>query len=105
MQSPTTSELNESSVSPDAPGKPRRRKSVNPPECNAKNLAKQLRALLAKQTIEIALQFYTPELVGMIEKSDPELQAIIREAATQNIEIAELCNAIDLEDARLASVH
>ena len=105
MQSPTTSHLNESPVSANAPAKPKRQKSVSRLECNAKNLAEQLHALLAKQTIEIALQFYTHELVGMIEKIDPELRAIIRQAATHNTDIAEICKVIDLEDARLASTH
>jgi hypothetical protein len=105
MQATTKSELNDSSVPANTPAEPKRRKSVSPPECNAKNLAKQFRALLAKQAIEVVLQFYTSELVGMIEKYDPELRAIIRQAATNNTNIAEICRVIELEDARLASTH
>lgn len=105
MQSHITSHLNDSPVSSNAPAKPKRQKGVSRLECNAINLAEQLHALLARQTIEIALQFYTAELVGMIEKIDPKLRAIIRQAATHNTDIAEICKMIDLEDARLASKH
>ena len=103
MQSPTTSHLNKPPVSANPPAKPKLLKSDSQLECNAINLAEQLHALLAKQTIEIVLQFYTAEIVGMIEKIDPELRATIRQAATHNPDIAELCKAIDLEDGLASS--
>ena len=83
--------------------KPKRRRTVKPAECNAKNLVKQIKNLLIHQTIETILQFYTPALVAIIEQADLELKAIIREAASRNSGVADLCRMVDLENSIMAS--
>jgi hypothetical protein len=45
------------------------------------------------------MQLYIPEMIAIVEEVGPELQEIIRGAATRNIDM------VDLENSRVASMH
>lgn len=66
-----------------------------PKAFNAKNLALHLKELLEDQYIHNVIRFFTPELLALAESADPELKKIIRNAAADSDEIAEICSLVD----------
>lgn len=72
--------------------KPRTRRAM---KFTAKNLASHMLELLDDQFIENVLCFYTPELIALAESADPALKEKIRNAATENANIADICAMVD----------
>lgn len=66
-----------------------------PKAFNAKNLALHMKELLEDQYIHNVIRFFTPELLALAESADPELKKMIRNAAEDSDEIAEICTLVD----------
>jgi hypothetical protein len=66
-----------------------------PKAFNAKNLALHMKELLEEQYIQNVIRFFTPELLALAESADPELKKMIRNAAEESDEIAEICTLVD----------